>query len=535
MDLPIHTAGNEVEFNSLDLSLDIDTINDIIEDDIVIRDEISERIRNIQSSMESIYVLENFHSTLLNRDEVSKYEVSQLNVVTEACKVSINYNYSNYDFGLEGLGEILKKTATSVGSATSSIANTSINVANTATNITKAAVKGVVKAVELSKLIVEKINSAIVTLGSEYNVIASLIEKRWFGMKNLIQVYELQSRKLEERLREASGNSDSLLGNIKVKLNVSKLDQNRKVENKEQFLKVIKEDIDSIVEFLDTYSKSIVVSEKLLSDSMKSLIFLKPYKTILTRNINLFNLDVLDKLEKTSLMSTGTNDGITTTSRVLIGGRFVTLSRPKERATTEHKRADYKALIKSMDVDAQKAKGDDNKNIEVITLNDVTLREAKELLELLGVCSSALENYMSRGIPKLLKDRNFFSRLTETVTGLASASAGFDIMKNFLSNSDNLGAVKMSLPGKLLNAIDIFIKAGSFSLLVGMVGAKTAGALFDWLRKYIISSIFTTMDLQFKITKIMNNIDNGVLDTLVSVRSQCFRVCDKLSKVKAWT
>lgn len=531
-DLPIHVIPEDESDN---LDIDLEVIDDMISSDLILREEIEERLNNYKTGLEALYVLEDYHSTMYSKGEIDDRDIKQLNIITKAINVNLNHKYDGFNIATEGLTDLVKSAAHSSVALANTTVNVGGNVAGKVGNVGKAAVKGVVKAVELSKLIVEKINSAIVTLGSEYNVIASLIEKRWFGMKNLIQVYELQSRKLEERLREASGNSDSLLGNIKVKLNVSKLDQNRKVENKDQFLKVIKEDIVSIVEFLDTYSKSIVVSEKLLSDSMKSLIFLKPYKTILTRNINLFNLDVLDKLEKTSLMSTGTNEGGTTTSRVLIGGRFVTLSRPKERATLEHKRADYKALIKSMDVDAQKAKGDDNKNVEVITLNDVTLKEAKELLELLGVCSSALENYMSRGIPKLLKDRNFFSRLTETVTGLASASAGFDIMKKFLSNSDNLGAVKLSMPGKLLNAIDIFIKAGSFSLLVGMVGAKTAGALFDWLRKYIISSIFTTMDLQFKITKIMNNIDNGVLDTLVSVRSQCFRVCDKLSKVKAWT
>jgi hypothetical protein len=64
----------------------------------------------------------------------------------------------------------------------------------------KAAVNGVISATELSKALIEKINQGIINLGSEYAVIAKLIEKRWFGIKNLIEVYRVQVSKLEDRI-----------------------------------------------------------------------------------------------------------------------------------------------------------------------------------------------------------------------------------------------------------------------------------------------------------------------------------------------
>ena len=114
------------------------------------------------------------------------------------------------------------------------------------------------------------------------------------------------------------------------------------------------------------------------------------------------------------------------------------------------------------------------------------------------------------------------------------AVTGFGIIKNFLSNGNNLEVVKKSLPSKLLTVIDLFVKAASLTALVSLAGAKLAGALVDWLRKYIISSIFTSIDLQYRITKIMNNVDSSVIDTLISVRGQCYRVTEKLSKPKVW-
>ena len=50
----------------------------------------------------------------------------------------------------------------------------------------------------------------------------------------------------------------------------------------------------------------------------------------------------------------------------------------------------------------------------------------------------------------------------------------------------------------------------------------------------IISSIFTSIDLQYRITKIMNNVDSSVIDTLISVRGQCYRVTEKLSRPRVW-
>lgn len=519
-DLPIHIE-NEHDSSRFDIELDLETIDDIVSDDIALRAEIAERLENFNAGLECVYALEDYHTAIYNRDTLTNSDIKQLNIITNAIRTNLSYDYNGYTIAQEDIAELVKTGASSLANGISKTASATVN--------------GVIKATELSKKVVEKINQGIINLASEYEIIAKLVEKRWFGIKNLIEVYNLQTAKLEDRLLDATSNSDTPRADIKVKLNTAKMDSNRKITTKEQFLKIIREDITAIVEFLDTYTKSVEITDRMSGDTLKSVAFLKPYKQTMIKNLNLFNIDVLNKLANTTLFKDAITAGNEKHSRVLIGGKRVIVSHISERADVSMPRNDLRGMIRQMNIEGSRVKGSDNVNVEIITLHDFSLDDGKELIGLLRSANEALERYNGSSIPKSLSDRNFFSRVTETITGLATAATGFVIIKNFLSNSDNLALVKQSLPVRLLNVVDMVLKAASLSTLIGLIGAKTVGMLVDWIRKFIISSLFTSMDLQYRITKIMNSVDSSVVDTLMSVRGQCYRVSEKLTKHKAWT
>ena len=523
-DLPIHVMPEDESDN---LDIDLEVIDDMISSDLILREEIEERMANYKTGLEALYVLEDYHSAMYSKEFIDDRDIKQLNLITKAININLNYKYDGFNVATEGLTDLVKSSSES----TVAVAKKAVAVGGKAA---KAAVNGVISATELSKALIEKINQGIINLGSEYAVIAKLIEKRWFGIKNLIEVYRVQVSKLEDRINQATIESNSLRADIKVKLNTAKLSRDRKIATKSDYMKIIREDVTDIVDFLNSYTQSIKMTESMSKDTAKSIAFITPYKQTMVKNLNLFNSDVLGMLADQDLFKNGHDEGNERHSRVLIGGKRVSISYDRDRANLLDVRSELRRKIREMNIYGSRVKGNDNINVEVVTLRDFSLSDAKELLTLLRSTGEALDRYNGESIPKLIKDREFFSQVTEIITGLAVAVTGFGIIKNFLSNGNNLEVVKQSLPGKLLSVIDLFVKAASLTALVSLAGAKLAGALVDWLRKYIISSIFTSIDLQYRITKIMNNVDSSVIDTLISVRGQCYRVTEKLSKPKVW-
>jgi hypothetical protein len=78
------------------------------------------------------------------------------------------------------------------------------------------------------------------------------------------------------------------------------------------------------------------------------------------------------------------------------------------------------------------------------------------------------------------------------------------------------------------------LSVSTFAAFSGIVAAASAAYLIDYLRKYIISNLFTMMDLQYKITDIIEKIDHDYIDTLIEVHNQGYRVCKKLASSRSW-
>jgi hypothetical protein len=503
-DLPLHVIGTE-DLEEESLEIELMDLDDLLEEQYSLKEELDSRLVSFNNGLESLALLEEYHSYIYNKEEVALEDVKQFNLL-----LSNNTNYA-----LEGIADM-------------------IVVGGAITDVARATVGAVVKAVDLAKAILDKINEAIISLASDYETISKLIEKRWFGFNQLLEVYDQQVNKLEDKIAKVTRDSSSLRASFKIKLTTATLDRT-KVTNKQSYLRVIENDINGICNFINNYIKQIKIIEAIGSDLNKSLVFVRPYKATLAKTYNIVNLDILNNLKDSSLFRDAAKLETGIASRTLIGGRQVIISTNEDRLELHHKRTEVKAAIRKLNIEAPRVKANDNIYVDLVELNDFTAREAADLLELLRTTNQTLKNYVEQGIPKLLKDREYFSRITQTVTGLGTTITAFTITKKFLSNAGNLEIVKQSLPGKLLSVIDLFLKAASLSALIGLVGAKTAGLLIDWLRKFIISNIFTSMDLQYRITAIMNNVDSQVLDTLVSVRGQCYRVTNRLSSYKVWT
>ena len=73
-----------------------------------------------------------------------------------------------------------------------------------------------------------------------------------------------------------------------------------------------------------------------------------------------------------------------------------------------------------------------------------------------------------------------------------------------------------------------------FAIFGGMVAASAASYLLDYLRKYVMSNLFSMMDLQYKLTDVIEKFDHDFVDTIVEVHNQGYRVCKKLASTRNW-
>lgn len=88
-------------------------------------------------------------------------------------------------------------------------------------------------------------------------------------------------------------------------------------------MKIIREDVTAIVDFLNAYTQTIKLTEGMSKDTAKSIAFMTPYKQTMVKNLNLFNLDVLGKLGDEDILQGGHDEGNEKHSRVLIGGKRI--------------------------------------------------------------------------------------------------------------------------------------------------------------------------------------------------------------------
>ena len=133
-----------------------------------------------------------------------------------------------------------------------------------------------------------------------------------------------------------------------------------------------------------------------------------------------------------------------------------------------------------------------------------------------------------------MKNRKTISNLVTFASGLTGGNAAFLSIKKFFENDDNLKAFNLVAPLPVAKLLATFLGVSTFAAFSGIVATASAAYLLDYLRKYIIANLFSMMDLQYKITDILEKFDHDYVDALIEVHNQGYRICKKLASTRSW-
>ena len=109
-DLPIHVMPEE---DSDSLDIDLEVIDDMISSDLILREEIEERMANYKTGLEALYVLEDYHSAMYSKEFIDDRDIKQLNLITKAININLNYKYDGFNVATEGLSDLVKSSSES--------------------------------------------------------------------------------------------------------------------------------------------------------------------------------------------------------------------------------------------------------------------------------------------------------------------------------------------------------------------------------------------------------------------------------------
>ncbi len=514
--LPLHELQeyeDEIEYADAD-------IVDVLKSNRV---EIKERLSALESDINLIVSLESLSTKCLNSKYLTPEIISSYNSLVEQDSLRLQ-EYKQVS--LESFDTLL---------------NVASNINSTASNVTNKAVvaaglvkDGLVKGAEIAKMLYEKVQQNIVRLAASWDVICGLIEKRWLGLKQLSDVYELQHKNLVEKFNSIGLDHNSR-AYFKVKLYVAKLrNDGRDISRKENLLNALIKDSEGIDDLGQSFLRTYLSLRKIDELSARAFTFRFPYKRALVNNANLINNELKKVTDNNIFKEGGFIKDFQAQSRVLVGGKVIYINYNHEELQEDSKRVDSKKFISNLSFSSIKRKDGSLNDTETVEINDLTFDQANEVFEAVGKTNEALSNYFNSNLPQYLKDRKTISSLTVFATGLTGGNAAFDTIKKFFSNDDNLKAFNLLAPIPVAKLLATFLSVSTFAAFSGIVAAASAAYLIDYLRKYIISNLFTMMDLQYKITDIIEKIDHDYIDTLIEVHNQGYRVCKKLASSRNW-
>ena len=191
------------------------------------RSEITERLQAIKSDMETNVALENLATTFSNKKELTTEDINLYNEIVDKNNTSTVTGIIFKQVSLESFDTLINTSST--------IANTASNIANKAFIAANAIKEGAVATAAFTKYLYEKVQQNIVKIASSWDFVCGLIEKRWLGLSQLVQVYELQHQKLYDKFYENIKARDQLAF-FKVQLYVAKLrNDGRDISKKETY------------------------------------------------------------------------------------------------------------------------------------------------------------------------------------------------------------------------------------------------------------------------------------------------------------
>lgn len=508
-----------------------DDVNEYDDTDIVSllrdqRSDIHERMTSIREDMATVYALENYAASIANKETLTASDINRYNELIEA-QTFTNVTGINYrQVSLESFDSLINTAST--------VYNTASNIGNKAVSAALAVKEGVVTGALLAKELYERVQASIVKIAASWDFVCSMIEKRWLGLSQLVKVYELQHQKLQEKFDEIALNK-SAHAFFSVKLYVSKLrNDGRDIRKKDVLLDAFMLDSGGISELGASFIKHMQEIKKVDAYSSQALRLSYPYKKALTLNANTVN-GLLKELSKNALFYEG---GFTkpyqAQSRVLLGGKVININYNEEDIKEDSIRKEVKAFISNLGFTSIKRRDGNSNDTENIEIEAMTVSEASTIFASVAITNETLKSYQESNVPAMLKSRTSMTSLITFATGLTGGNEAFDTIKSFFQRDDNLKAFNLVAPAAVTGILGTFLTASSFAIFGTLVAASAAAFLIDYLRKYIISNLFSMMDLQYKVTDIIERFDHDYVDTLIEIHNQGYRMCKKLALSRNW-
>ncbi len=490
------------------------------------RENIREYMGAIRNDLDNLVAMENFAGEMLTKEAVTEDDTKRYDEIVSRFANPSLIGMQYQSVAMESFGTLLATAST--------IAQTASNTTNQALVAASLIKDGVIAGAKLAKILYERVRQGITKLAASWDFICGMIEKRWLGLAQLVDVYELQHQKLLEKFEQVEVHPKAM-GSFKVQLYVAKLrNDGRDIRNKDVMLSAVQEDCIGVSDLGEAFIKQLSNVKRVDILASQAFKLQYPYKQSLEQNLNTVN-ELLKALSHNTLFSKG---GFTkpyqAQSRILIGGKVVYIGYNPEPISAEAPRKQIREFISNMHFASIKRRDGMSNDTETVEFSNMTVSEAKDIFESVKLTNSTLRTYFESGIPEMLRKRSSITDLIKFATGLTGGNAAFETIKNFFTYDGNLRAFNLVAPAAVSSLLGTFLGASSFAIFGGMVAASAASYLLDYLRKYVMSNLFSMMDLQYKLTDVIEKFDHDFVDTIVEVHNQGYRVCKKLASTRNW-
>ncbi len=490
------------------------------------RSEVVERMQAIKHDMDVVLAIENFAGAISQKKVVDNTDIAYYNSLVE--------RNESYDISGMHLKNVSLESFSTLVNTASTITATASGMADKAFLAATVVKDGVVAGAALAKLLHEQVQNQIVKIAASWDMVCGLVEKRWLGLTQLVEVYELQHQILEEKYHSLQLPRDAHAF-FKVKLYVAKLrNDGRDVSKKDILIKAIVDDSNDVATLGEVFIRNTASFSGADARASRALTLRYPYKQAMVENFNSFNATLKSLADSSLFHEGGVIKPYQAQSRVLVGGKVVTVNYNDESIDEHTKRAQIKQFIANMGFVSVKRRDGTKNDTENVELSNVTIDEAQSIFDSVRRTNVVLADYHRSRVPDLLKDRKSVSDLITFATGLTGGNGAFDTIKRFFGNDDNLKAFNLVAPVAVAKLLATFMGASSFAVFGGLVAASSAAFLVDYMRKYVISNLFSMMDLQYKTTDVIEKFDHDFVDTLVEIHNQGHRVCKKLASSRNW-
>jgi hypothetical protein len=490
------------------------------------RENIREYMNAIKSDMANLVALENFAGEILQKPAVTEDDANRYDQIVNnfANPSLIGMQYQSV--ATESFGTLLATAST--------VAQTASNTTNQAIVAASLIKDGLVAGAKLAQMLYERVQQGIVKLAASWDFICGMIEKRWLGLAQLVDVYDLQHEKLMEKFDQVLVHPKAL-ATFKVQLYVAKLrNDGRDIRNKAVMLQAINDDCVGVSDLGESFIKQLGEIKKVDIIASQAFKLKYPYKNALIENLNTVNNLLKTMTHNTLFSHGGFVKSYEAQSRVLLGGKVVYIGYNQDDLPAESPRKEVRGFIANMNFASVKRRDGASNDTETVEFAELTVPDAQAIFEGVRMTNETLRTYFDSGIPEMLRKRTAISDLIKFATGLTGGNAAFETIKSFFSFEGNLKAFNLVAPAGISKLLGMFLGASSFAIFSGMVAASAAAITIDFLRKYIMANLFSMMELQFKLTDVIEKFDHDFVDTIIEVHNQGYRVCKKLASTRNW-